>query len=226
MTRVPGKVEAARTAALRFFGDEGGPDRDRLVMARALGSLFVAGGLVGLVSLALPHEAGTNVAVIAGLCGVALVVGIAFALEDGRLPAWAFPAASYGAVALIASAVYFSDDTDTAYALYFVLVAVFAAYFLSLKHLVLVIGSAAVLYPIVVGALGGGDESAQRWLLTIWTMIVVAAFISILRRRMRGLIARLFDAARTDPLTDLLNRRGFADVFDLELERSRRSGRP
>jgi diguanylate cyclase (GGDEF)-like protein len=226
MARVPGKVEAARAAAVRFFAEEGGHARDRLVMARALGSLFVAGGLVGLVSLALPHEPGTNLAVIAGLCGVALLVGIVLMLEDGRLPAWAFPAASYGAVALIASAVYFSDDTDSAYALYFVLVAVFAAYFLSLKHVVLVIGSAAALYPIVVGALGGGEESAQRWLLTIWTMIVVGAFIAILRHRMRGLIVRLFDAARTDPLTDLLNRRGFADVFDLELERSRRSGRP
>src|SRR5204863_317730 len=74
--------------------------------------------------------------------------------------------------------------------------------------------------------LGGGEQSAQRWLLTIWTVIVVGAFITILRRRMNVLIGRLSDAARTDPLTALLNRRGFQDVFDLELERSRRSGRP
>jgi diguanylate cyclase (GGDEF)-like protein len=43
---------------------------------------------------------------------------------------------------------------------------------------------------------------------------------------MDGLIRRLSDMARTDPLTDLLNRRGFQEAFDLELERSRRSGRP
>jgi diguanylate cyclase (GGDEF)-like protein/putative nucleotidyltransferase with HDIG domain len=43
---------------------------------------------------------------------------------------------------------------------------------------------------------------------------------------MNALILRLSDAASTDPLTHLLNRRGFRDVFDLELERSRRSGRP
>jgi diguanylate cyclase (GGDEF)-like protein len=57
-------------------------------------------------------------------------------------------------------------------------------------------------------------------------VVVVGLFIAILRRRMDGLIGKLSDAARTDPLTGLLNRRGFQEAFDLELERSRRSGRP
>jgi diguanylate cyclase (GGDEF)-like protein/putative nucleotidyltransferase with HDIG domain len=74
--------------------------------------------------------------------------------------------------------------------------------------------------------LGGDSESAARWLLTVWTVIVVGLFIAILRRRMDSLIGRLSDAARTDPLTGLLNRRGFQESFDLELERSRRSERP
>src|SRR5439155_5209026 len=84
----------------------------------------------------------------------------------------------------------------------------------------------AATYPVVVNILGGDPESGQRWLLTIWTIVVVGAFIAVLRRRVDGLIGRLSDAARTDPLTELLNRRGFSEAFDLELERSRRSGRP
>jgi diguanylate cyclase (GGDEF)-like protein len=36
------------------------------------------------------------------------------------------------------------------------------------------------------------------------------------------LIARLYDAARTDPLTKLANRRGLRELLDLELERARR----
>jgi diguanylate cyclase (GGDEF)-like protein len=226
MARVTDSVEAARAAALRFFAEEDGSPRDRLVMARALGALFVAGGLIGLVSLALPHEHGMKLGPIAGLCGVALLIGVGLMFERGRLPGWVFPAACYAAVALIALAVYFSDDSDSPYALYFVLVAMFAAYFLELRHLILLIICAAVAYPIAVGAVGAGDESEQRWLLTIWTMIVVGVFIAVLRQRVRNLIARLFDAARTDPLTGLLNRRGFREVFALELERSRRSGRP
>ena len=35
-------------------------------------------------------------------------------------------------------------------------------------------------------------------------------------------MARLADAARTDPLTELWNRRGFQDVLETELARARR----
>src|SRR3954471_10484597 len=201
MARVTDSVEAARAAALRFFAEEDGSPRDRLVMARALGALFVAGGLIGLVSLALPHEDSARLTRIGGLCAIALLMGAGLILEHGRLPRWVFPAACYAAVALVALAVYFSDDNDSPYAFYFVLVAMFAAYFLDLRHLILLILSAAVAYPLAVRAVGGGEESAQRWLLTVWTMVVVGAFIAILRQRVRNLIARLFDAARTDPLT-------------------------
>jgi diguanylate cyclase (GGDEF)-like protein/putative nucleotidyltransferase with HDIG domain len=43
-----------------------------------------------------------------------------------------------------------------------------------------------------------------------------------MRRRTDVLIEQLYDAARTDPLTGLLNRRGFRELLDLELERARR----
>ena len=227
MARVPGSVEAARGAVVRFFAEDAGNNpRDRLVMARALGSLFVAGAVVGFLSLAFPHEEGMDVAGIAAVCGIAVLVGILLVTEGGRFPAWAFPGACYAAAALITLGIYFSDDVDTPYALYYVLVPMFAAYFLPLRHLLLLTLVVAAAYPVVISELGGGDESGQRWLVTTWTVIVVGAFIAILRRRMSNLIARLSDAARTDPLTQLLNRRGFHDVFDLELERSRRSGRP
>ena len=38
------------------------------------------------------------------------------------------------------------------------------------------------------------------------------------------MVERLASAARTDPLTGLLNRRGFEEAFELELERARRGG--
>ena len=37
------------------------------------------------------------------------------------------------------------------------------------------------------------------------------------------MISNLSDAARSDPLTGLLNRRGFEEAFDVELERARRT---
>jgi diguanylate cyclase (GGDEF)-like protein/putative nucleotidyltransferase with HDIG domain len=227
MARVSGSVEAARAAALRFFA-EGTADteRDRVVMARAAGSLFIAGGLIGLVSLLFKHEAGSNEAAIAGLCIAGLVIGLAFMFERGRLPTWVFGASSYGATVLVAVALVLSDDADSPYGFYFVLVAMFVAYFLSVTQLVLQVAAIAIAYAIAQHIIGGQGEQGQRWLLTIWTVMVVGVFIAVLRQRVDGLIARLSDAARTDPLTQLLNRRGFRDVFDLEIERSRRSGRP
>ena len=47
-----------------------------------------------------------------------------------------------------------------------------------------------------------------------------------MRERLDGLIERLHETARTDFLTGLLNRRGFIERFEHELEVARRSGRP
>jgi diguanylate cyclase (GGDEF)-like protein/putative nucleotidyltransferase with HDIG domain len=46
------------------------------------------------------------------------------------------------------------------------------------------------------------------------------------RRRITGLRARISDAARTDSLTGLLNRRALEEMLDMELERATRAGRP
>jgi diguanylate cyclase (GGDEF)-like protein/putative nucleotidyltransferase with HDIG domain len=48
--------------------------------------------------------------------------------------------------------------------------------------------------------------------------------ITALRRRMEDTVRGLANAARTDVLTGLLNRRGFEEAFELELERARRGG--
>jgi len=50
--------------------------------------------------------------------------------------------------------------------------------------------------------------------------------VMVLRARADLLISRLSDAARTDPLTGLLNRRGFDDLLGAELARAQRYGRP
>jgi diguanylate cyclase (GGDEF)-like protein len=223
-----GSVRAALGSVTGFFSEQGGDPQggDRVVMARALGLLFFAGGLVGLISLLLPQEPDAFEVGIVAACAVAIGLSGALFKAGGRLPRWAFAAALYLATLLIEGAIVSSDRATSSYAFYFVWVVMFAAYFLSPLQLVVQAAWIAVTYPLAVSVLGGDVESAQRWLLTIWTIVVVGAFIAILRRGMDRLIGRLSDAARTDPLTNLLNRRGFQETFDLELERSRRSGRP
>jgi diguanylate cyclase (GGDEF)-like protein len=57
-------------------------------------------------------------------------------------------------------------------------------------------------------------------------LLVIGVFLALVRDRLGDLIESLTHAALRDPLTDLLNRRGFEDVFDIELERARRTGAP
>lgn len=53
--------------------------------------------------------------------------------------------------------------------------------------------------------------------------LIAVALVAVERRRMAARIAELSDVARRDPLTGLLNRRGFAEAFDVELDRVRRT---
>lgn len=219
-------MTAARVAVEGFFAEPGEEARDRLVMARSAGLLYIAGGLLGVASLALPHAAGAKTGGIAAVCVISVVLGLFVMFERGRLPRWAFPASCFIASLLICGAIKFSHLPDSPYAIYFVLVAMFVAYFLSVYQLLVQTAFIALGYYVTASSLGSTGEFAQDWMLTVWSVIVIGAFIAILRQRMNALISRLSDAASSDPLTHLLNRRGFRDIFDLELERSRRSGRP
>ncbi len=87
--------------------------------------------------------------------------------------------------------------------------------------LVCVIAAAAGLVAL---ALPGGDEL----LLGLVSLTALGAAAVLLRFQMRAsrAIAGLSAAASRDPLTGLVNRRGFEEMFDTELERARRANRP
>ena len=63
--------------------------------------------------------------------------------------------------------------------------------------------------------LGGGSS-----------FVLAAVVVNRLRQRLDRLIAELARSADSDPLTGLLNRRGFERTFDSDLQRARRTGAP
>src|SRR5438093_230512 len=87
--------------------------------------------------------------------------------------------------------------------------------------------AAIVLLRLTGGADAGGvaNGDIHDFVLITGTLIVAGVFIFTLRDRLGRLIDRLTDAASTDPLTGLLNRRGFHRITEIELERARRAGR-
>ena len=73
---------------------------------------------------------------------------------------------------------------------------------------------------------GPGGARTARWLALAGTLVLATALLACLRVRIARLVHRLSEASRTDPLTGVLNRRGFDERMSAALARAARNGRP
>ena len=168
--------------------------------ARILATLFAAGSTLALLTVALPHPARTNVPAVLAIVGVAYAVAGALYWRAAHLRAGVLPWALAAGSTLIA----------------------LVAYFFTTRQMAAQIVYAALGYGALLLAHCPFERAAAWWLVGLGTMGVGALVIRTVRGRVELLIAQLFEAARTDPLTRLPNRRGFREVLDLELARARR----
>ena len=193
-------------------------------LARSLGYGFVVGASLALVLTLLPDVGDTNETGILSLVALAYFAGLLCLRAEGRLPGWAVPAALALATVLVTYAVeFFSDPTGSVWSIFYVAVGLQAGYFLSRWWATAQVALVAVAFGLVVAR---HDEPVTVWLGTVAAVALATWMIGTMRARLRGLITRLADAARTDAMTGLLNRRGLKEIADLELERARRSDRP
>jgi diguanylate cyclase (GGDEF)-like protein/putative nucleotidyltransferase with HDIG domain len=192
-------------------------------MARAAFWFAFAGSVIGLLALAPPQgpglEPGGILAVTAATAALAAVALIAF----DRIPLWGFHAGTVAATALATVAIYGWGDHAPYGPLPYLWVTIYAFYFFTLP--------AALVHMAVLGAMFGVELGLRdldyapvtAWIATIGTLTTAGLVVAVIRDRLIGLISNLTDAARSDPLTGLLNRRGFEEAFDVELERARRA---
>jgi diguanylate cyclase (GGDEF)-like protein len=191
-------------------------------MARTLSSFYLAGGVLVLASLALPY-AREHVAAEAAVAVAAFVAGAVLYLLSERLPPVAIPAALALGTILVSVLVLAEGDGGSFYGLFYLWVAVESFYLLSRTGAVVQVGLMAAAYGGVL-ALVPDDRPVQHWLLVVGVGIVAGVLVASQRGRIDALVATLDDAARTDPLTGLLNRRAFEELFENELDRVHRSG--
>jgi diguanylate cyclase (GGDEF)-like protein len=199
---------------------------ERGVMARSLMYVFAAGGAITLGSLFFSSGAAEETRIaITGLAAFALAVVLLVGYD--RLPLWAFQLFLGLGTVLIEWAIYASGESTSPYAMFYFWIAIYAFYFLSRARALLQMGFIAMAYSaaLVVKA-DIGTLPVLHWAIVTSTLVVSGALIGVQRSHVDRLIARLSDAARTDSLTSLLNRRGFEELFETELERARRSDRP
>ena len=198
-----------------------GARSDTRFMANVAACLFAAGSLLGLSLLALGqlHIAGTGgvltQVVAPALCAVALW------RQATRLPRWSFqPVLALGTAFVTYSVLVSPADTEVV--VFYLWPALYAAYFFKPREAGLQLALIGLAYAAVTLFGHGGGHWLTRWINVIGTLSAAAAVVAFLRARVDRLVARLSDAAATDALTSVLNRRGFQDRLESELERSRR----
>jgi diguanylate cyclase (GGDEF)-like protein/putative nucleotidyltransferase with HDIG domain len=194
------------------------------LLARVLAVLFAAGASLAALTVALPHPARTNVlGLLAVVANAYLLAAVLYTLA-ARLPVWTLhPALAWGST-LITGVAYFSGESPSPLVFFYLWVFLYASYFFTRRQAAAQIVYVGVAYGALLGARPPVGGIPAWWLVGMGTLLVGAMVIMAMRARVELLIARLYDAARTDPLTKLSNRRGFRELLDLELERARRGG--
>jgi len=195
-------------------------------MARGGAALALGGAVVAALGVVLPHGPELDEALSSALGLAALLFSGLLILAYDRIPPWGFQLIVVGGTAFAAAGSY-AWGSDSIYApLPYLWVVIYACWFFrpaaATFHVLLV----AVSYAAVLVIEGVDRDAVAGYAATVATLAVAAYLISRARARVVQLLGSLTDAARRDPLTDLLNRRGFEEAFDLEIERCRRADTP
>ena len=199
---------------------------DRGWIARILAYLYGFGGLLLFITLLLPGAADRDPGSLAIVASACLALAVFIIAVFDRLPLWFLRGAPALGTIIVAFAIYFSGaQASAAYAMYMAWIVIAASLFLDFR-LILAHGAIAVAAYATVLALRDGTNSldALRLVMTAGTVVVVALVMGGIAGQLRDVLKRLEAAARTDPLTGLLNRRALEESFDLELARATRGG--
>lgn len=209
--------------------DEAGSSRDRALMARISVRLFLGEAALTLVVLVLPHGRVKTVGMLA-VCAGCLLGALVTRVASDRLPYWSFDVIAAYAALLITGARVFANtagDSGTGIQALYLWIVLFVFYFLPRSHALLQLAWIAALYGAALDlARPTSSAAVTLWTLTIAGLLLAGLVIARMRDRSDDLVERLNQAARTDALTGLLNRRAFDEHLEQEIARAGRTQRP
>ena len=201
---------------------------ERGTIARTLAYLFGGGGVLLLLTLALPGSPERESGVLAVIAVAALAVAVLLVIGFDRLPWWFLVVApSLGTVLVVFVITFGGPEAAAPYAMYLAWVMIAAAGYLSRSatavHGALAVGG----YWLALELVGPSPVPIGLQLAMAAGTAAVAAFVMAgLAGQLRTVVSTLEDAARTDPLTGLENRRALREEFGRELARAERTRRP
>jgi diguanylate cyclase (GGDEF)-like protein/putative nucleotidyltransferase with HDIG domain len=216
-------IDGERTNTVESAG-EIGARLDASLMSRALGALLAAGATLALLTVALPHSSHSRQEGLFLAIGGAYLLAVLLLWRGRGVSRRVFPYALAWGSTVIAGVAYLTAESPSPLVFCFLWICLCASYFLTTAEAAAEIVYVGLLYGILLTERTPSGGVAEWWLVGMGTLFVASVLISSMRERVELLIARLYDTARTDPLTKLPNRQGFRELLDLELERARRGG--
>jgi diguanylate cyclase (GGDEF)-like protein/putative nucleotidyltransferase with HDIG domain len=198
------------------------------LMARMQSSLWAGGAVIAFLVAVLPHPTQASTPGFAASGLLAAMVAAYLHFRAGRTTLLELQVLGFMGSTLISACVYFSGEHRGAPAadmeMLYLWVAIYAAYFFTSHQAAFQVAFVGVAYWVVLSFSAQPSVIVVRWAETLGTLVVAAVLVQAVRQRVAELVHRLNDAARTDPLTGLHNRRAFEEAFGIEVERARRGG--
>ena len=196
---------------------------------RLLAALLLLGGLSALAVAATSNDPAARGPLAVGIALGACALGLLAATQTHRFPTVAvLPLALLSQVAstvLAWTAGSFEVATGTLGYSY-VWTCAFVAYFLPWRQAVLNLVVTLSLYAGWLVSSTPAEVARPRWIAVAGVLVALTLVIGKLRDEVQRLVGALGREARNDPLTGLLNRRGFLEAAQVELARAGRSQQP
>ena len=154
------------------------------VMAAVLGSLYLAGGTIGALSLILPHPSEYDSSALWSNIGISYIFGLAVLLLRQRLPVWALQLCVVGGTVIVTRAVYYGNDPSGYYTFWYLWISVYAFFFFGPRWGAVQVGVVGATYAWVLTEVSG-PTPVPRWLVTVGSILVAGMLVDALATRLR-----------------------------------------
>jgi PAS domain S-box-containing protein len=164
------------------------------VKARSLAYLFVAGALLGLLTLLLPHAEGVQDAQLYVLAGIAIAVAALIYAQAERVSEWQLHLVLAAGTTILSFANYYTG-TSTLYPLLYTWTALYAFYFFALGMALAHVAYIGAAYAVVL-VIQDPNSPGIRWLLAVGTPLIAGLLISRMLDRLRAQQMETAESAR------------------------------